>query len=179
MGRAIIMGICCKRSWRLSLRASRCLGLPHRNRFCGSPPRPEKPASNGPNEPTKSQKCGNDRSSAWERLRQDVITFMWEIEAVISSRSCVSAKSKGVAFWCACNTIGAWTCGWIKPRGPCLQRPAVMEANVQLPRSRCAISPEEVRSWPERGQQVVELDGNQKRKRREARLSLSWGTLRL
>ena len=38
---------------------------------------------------------------------------------------------------------------------------------------------EEVRSWPERSQQVVELDGNQKRKRREARLCLSWGTLRL
>ena len=38
---------------------------------------------------------------------------------------------------------------------------------------------EEVRSWPEMGQQTLELDGNQKRKEREARLSISWGTLRL
>ena len=38
---------------------------------------------------------------------------------------------------------------------------------------------EEVRSWPEMGQQTLELDGNQKRKEREARLSISWGTVRL
>ena len=38
---------------------------------------------------------------------------------------------------------------------------------------------EEVRNWPQMGQQTLELDGNQKRKGREAKLWISWGTLRL
>ena len=36
-----------------------------------------------------------------------------------------------------------------------------------------------VQSWPERGRQTLQLDGNQKRKEREATLCISWGTLRL
>src|SRR5712691_7731408 len=38
---------------------------------------------------------------------------------------------------------------------------------------------EEVKGWPPRGQQTIRLDGNHKRKEREATLSISWGTLRL
>jgi hypothetical protein len=38
---------------------------------------------------------------------------------------------------------------------------------------------EVVRSWPERGRRTLELDGNQKRKGREATLCISWGKLRL
>jgi Transposase DNA-binding/Transposase Tn5 dimerisation domain len=38
---------------------------------------------------------------------------------------------------------------------------------------------EEVRNWPQMGQQTLSLDGNQKRKGREAKLCISWGTLRL
>lgn len=38
---------------------------------------------------------------------------------------------------------------------------------------------EEVRCGPGRGQQTLRLDGNHKRKEREASLSISWGTLRL
>jgi hypothetical protein len=38
---------------------------------------------------------------------------------------------------------------------------------------------DEVRSWPSMGQQTLSLDGNQKRNGREAKLSISWGTLRL
>lgn len=38
---------------------------------------------------------------------------------------------------------------------------------------------EEVRRWPGRGQQTLRLDGNHKRKEREAHLSISWGSLRL
>jgi Transposase DNA-binding/Transposase Tn5 dimerisation domain len=38
---------------------------------------------------------------------------------------------------------------------------------------------EEVRSWPQMGQQTIRLDGNHKRKEREASLHISWGTLRL
>jgi hypothetical protein len=38
---------------------------------------------------------------------------------------------------------------------------------------------EEVKGWPARGQQTIRLDGNHKRKEREATLSISWGTLRL
>lgn len=38
---------------------------------------------------------------------------------------------------------------------------------------------DEVRSWPSMGQQRLELDGNQKRKGREAKLCISWGKLRL
>lgn len=38
---------------------------------------------------------------------------------------------------------------------------------------------EEVRSWPSQGQQTITLDGNHKRKQREATLCISWGQLRL
>lgn len=38
---------------------------------------------------------------------------------------------------------------------------------------------EEVERWPQMGQQTLQLDGNHKRKQREARLCISWGTLRL
>lgn len=38
---------------------------------------------------------------------------------------------------------------------------------------------EEVERWPQMGQQTIQLDGNHKRKQREARLCISWGTLRL
>jgi hypothetical protein len=38
---------------------------------------------------------------------------------------------------------------------------------------------EEVRSWPEMGQQTIHLDGNHKRKQRDAHLCISWGTIRL
>lgn len=38
---------------------------------------------------------------------------------------------------------------------------------------------EEVERWPQMGQQTLLLDGNHKRKQREARLCISWGTLRL
>ena len=38
---------------------------------------------------------------------------------------------------------------------------------------------EEVGRWPSRGQQTIQLDGNHKRKEREAKLCISWGTLRL
>ncbi len=38
---------------------------------------------------------------------------------------------------------------------------------------------DEVRSWPSMGQQTLSLDGNQKRDGREAKLWISWGTLRL
>ena len=38
---------------------------------------------------------------------------------------------------------------------------------------------EEVKEWPPRGQQSIRLDGNHKRKEREAKLCISWGTLRL
>lgn len=38
---------------------------------------------------------------------------------------------------------------------------------------------EEVHRWPGMGQQTLRLDGNHKRKEREASLSISWGTLRL
>src|SRR5947209_8213397 len=37
----------------------------------------------------------------------------------------------------------------------------------------------EIRTWPSMGQQTLQLDGNQKRKGREAKLCISWGTLRL
>jgi hypothetical protein len=37
----------------------------------------------------------------------------------------------------------------------------------------------EVRSWPQRGQQTLQVDGNHKRKGREAKLCISWATLRL
>ena len=37
----------------------------------------------------------------------------------------------------------------------------------------------EVRTWPSMGQQTIQLDGNHKRKGREASLCISWGTLRL
>jgi hypothetical protein len=36
-----------------------------------------------------------------------------------------------------------------------------------------------VRSWPEQGRRTLKLDGNQKRKGREAQLCISWGKLRL
>jgi hypothetical protein len=48
-------------------------------------------------------------------------------------------------------------------------------AGQEPPRHLC----EEVRSWPAQGQQTISLDGNQKRKGREARLCISWGQLRL
>ncbi len=38
---------------------------------------------------------------------------------------------------------------------------------------------EVVRSWPEQGRRTLKLDGNQKRKGREAELCISWGKLRL
>ena len=38
---------------------------------------------------------------------------------------------------------------------------------------------QEVGRWPSRGQQTIRLDGNHKRKGREATLCISWGTLRL
>ncbi|MEO8953370.1 MAG: IS4 family transposase [Ktedonobacteraceae bacterium] len=38
---------------------------------------------------------------------------------------------------------------------------------------------EVVRSWPQQGRRTLELDGNQKRKGREAHLCISWGKLRL
>ncbi len=38
---------------------------------------------------------------------------------------------------------------------------------------------EEVRSWPKMGEETIRLDGNQKRKQRDAILSISWGELRL
>jgi hypothetical protein len=38
---------------------------------------------------------------------------------------------------------------------------------------------EEVERWPQMGQQTLQLDGNHKRKQREASLCISWGTLRL
>jgi hypothetical protein len=38
---------------------------------------------------------------------------------------------------------------------------------------------EEVERWPQMGQQTIQLDGNHKRKQREASLCISWGTLRL
>ena len=38
---------------------------------------------------------------------------------------------------------------------------------------------EEVQAWPSMGQQTIQLDGNHKRKQREANLCISWGTLRL
>jgi len=38
---------------------------------------------------------------------------------------------------------------------------------------------EEVRSWPVMGHQTIHLDGNHKRKERDAHLCIGWGTLRL
>ena len=38
---------------------------------------------------------------------------------------------------------------------------------------------EQVRSWPAQGQQSIKLDGNHKRKEREATLCISWGQMRL
>jgi hypothetical protein len=38
---------------------------------------------------------------------------------------------------------------------------------------------EVVRSWPEMGYETIQLDGNHKRKTREANLGISWGTVRL
>ena len=38
---------------------------------------------------------------------------------------------------------------------------------------------EEVNAWPSMGQQTITLDGNHKRRQREAHLCISWGTLRL
>lgn len=52
------------------------------------------------------------------------------------------------------------------------QRPA---EHAQAPRHLF----EEARSWPGRGEQMLVLDGNQKRPQREVHLCISWGTLRL
>src|SRR5216684_949917 len=135
-----IRAICCKRCWRWNRRANRCWESRLRKPFCVSPLPQEKRVISETNASRKNRRCGNGKHRALGQPPKDVNTFMWEIEGVIFLHFCESVRSRDVALKCAFNTIGGWTCEWIKPRRPCQQERVGMEATGAPNKNRSAIS---------------------------------------
>ena len=174
-----IRAISCKRCWPWSQPARRFWGSRLRKHFCVYQPLREKRVESATNASRKSRRSGNGRRSALERPQRDVSTFMWETEAVISLRFSGSVSRRECGFLVRVQhdrRVDLRVDQAETPLPPGARRYGTQRPAGQDPVRRLF---EEVKEWPPRGQQSIRLDGNHKCKEREAKLCISWGTLRL